>query len=103
MNDNDNIISLTGKGMDKSSEVIGLAKRMIWVTFTKEGMHCYPAAATDPKLATGDEYDVAAVAVAVAAVTRGEVDSHRWHAAKYGCRQAAAALIRCRGSSVNKL
>ena len=31
---------------------------MIWVTFRKEGIHCYPAAATDPKLATGDEYDV---------------------------------------------
>lgn len=31
---------------------------MIWVTFRKEGVHMYPAAATDPKLATGDEYDV---------------------------------------------
>jgi len=30
----------------------------IWVTFRKEGIHMYPAAATDPKLATGDEYDV---------------------------------------------
>jgi hypothetical protein len=34
------------------------AKRMIWVTFQKEGIHLYPAAATDPKLKTGDEYDV---------------------------------------------
>ena len=33
-------------------------KSMIWVTFRKEGIHMYPAAATDPKLATGDEYDV---------------------------------------------
>ena len=32
--------------------------KMIWVTFQKEGIHCYPAAATDPKLATGDMYDV---------------------------------------------
>lgn len=32
--------------------------RMIWVTFSKEGMHKYPAALTDPALATGDEYDV---------------------------------------------
>jgi hypothetical protein len=32
--------------------------KMIWVTFRKEGIHCYPAAATDPNLATGDEYDV---------------------------------------------
>ena len=34
------------------------AQRKIWVTFQKEGIHCYPAAATDPQLATGDEYDV---------------------------------------------
>jgi hypothetical protein len=34
------------------------AERKIWVTFRKEGIHCYPAAATDPSLATGDEYDV---------------------------------------------
>ena len=32
--------------------------RSIWVTFTKEGIHKYPAALTDPNLATGDEYDV---------------------------------------------
>ena len=36
--------------------------KMIWVTFRKEGFHCYPAAATDPNLATGDEYDVAFLA-----------------------------------------
>lgn len=38
------------------------ATRQIWVTFRKEGIHCYPAAATDPLLATGDEYDVAFLA-----------------------------------------
>ena len=38
------------------------AKRQIWVTFRKEGVHCYPAAATDPLLATGDEYDVSFLA-----------------------------------------
>jgi hypothetical protein len=32
--------------------------KMIWVTFKKEGIHKYPAALTDPALATGDEYDV---------------------------------------------
>ena len=32
--------------------------RSIWVTFSKEGIHKYPAALTDPNLATGDEYDV---------------------------------------------
>lgn len=34
------------------------AKRWIWVTFQKEGIHKYPAALEDPSLATGDEYDV---------------------------------------------
>lgn len=34
------------------------AKRMVYVTFRKEGIHCYPAASHDPNLATGDEYDV---------------------------------------------
>jgi hypothetical protein len=34
------------------------ADKMIWVTFQKEGIHKYPAALNDPKLATGDEYDV---------------------------------------------
>ena len=38
------------------------ANRKIWVTFRKEGIHKYPAAATDPQLATGDEYDVSFLA-----------------------------------------
>jgi hypothetical protein len=38
------------------------AQKKIWVTFRKEGIHCYPAAATDPLLATGDEYDVSFLA-----------------------------------------
>jgi hypothetical protein len=32
--------------------------RSIWVTFTKEGIHKYPAALEDPNLATGDWDDV---------------------------------------------
>ena len=36
--------------------------KMIWVAFRKEGIHKYPAAATDPNLATGDEYDVSFLA-----------------------------------------
>ena len=32
--------------------------KFIWVTFSKEGVHKYPAALTDANLATGDEYDV---------------------------------------------
>jgi hypothetical protein len=35
-----------------------LQQTMIWVTFDKEGLHKYPAALADPKLKTGDEYDV---------------------------------------------
>jgi hypothetical protein len=38
------------------------AQRQIWVTFQKEGIHCYPAAATDPSLNTNDEYDVSFLA-----------------------------------------
>ena len=38
------------------------AARQIWVTFRKEGIHCYPAAATDPKLNTAGEYDVSFLA-----------------------------------------
>jgi hypothetical protein len=44
------------------SRIMQHAKRQIWVTFQKEGIHCYPAAATDPTLATGDEYDVSFLA-----------------------------------------
>ena len=43
---------------EKRQRIMHKAKRMIFVTFQKEGIHKYPAAATDPKLATGDEYDV---------------------------------------------
>jgi len=38
------------------------ANRLIWVTFRREGMHCYPAAATDKTLNTNDEYDVSFLA-----------------------------------------
>jgi len=43
---------------EKRVRIVKHARRMIFVTFQKEGIHMYPAAATDPKLATGDEYDV---------------------------------------------
>jgi hypothetical protein len=42
----------------KMANALENAKRSIWVTFTKEGIHKYPAALDDPALATGDEYDV---------------------------------------------
>ena len=40
------------------------ATKSIWVTFRKEGVHLYPAAATDPKLATGSWDDVSFLGVA---------------------------------------
>jgi hypothetical protein len=44
--------------LEQRNRIKQLAKRMVYVTFQKEGIHKYPAAATDPMLATGDEYDV---------------------------------------------
>jgi hypothetical protein len=38
------------------------AERKIWVTFRREGIHRYPAAATDPLLCTAGEYDVSFLA-----------------------------------------
>jgi hypothetical protein len=43
---------------EKRNRIKDQAKRMIWVTFQKEGIHCYPSASIDANLATGDEYDV---------------------------------------------
>lgn len=44
------------------NRIVEHADRKIFVQFQKEGIHCYPAAATDPALATGDEYDVSFLA-----------------------------------------
>jgi len=46
------------EGREQVERIKERADRKIWITFRKEGIHCYPAAATDPSLATGDEYDV---------------------------------------------
>ena len=56
-------MSLTQQQREKADRVMDRADRMIWVTFRKEGIHKYPAAATDPLLATGDEYDVSFLGV----------------------------------------
>lgn len=48
---------------EKANRIMNDADRKIWVTFRKEGIHKYPAAATDPALATGDEYDVSFLGV----------------------------------------
>ena len=47
---------------EKIDRIVKAAKKKVWVTFQKEGIHCFPAAATDPKLNTGDEYDVSFLA-----------------------------------------
>ena len=47
---------------ETTNRIMDKALRMIWVTFQREGIHCYPAAATDPQLATGDQYDVSFLA-----------------------------------------
>ena len=47
---------------EEAVRIMDKAERKIWVTFRKEGIHKYPAAATDPLLATGDEYDVSFLA-----------------------------------------
>jgi hypothetical protein len=44
------------------TRIMDAAERKIWVTFRREGIHCYPAAATDPRLNTAGEYDVAFLA-----------------------------------------
>ena len=43
---------------EKRTRIKQKANRTIFVRFQKEGIHKYPAAATDPALATGDEYDI---------------------------------------------
>jgi hypothetical protein len=47
---------------EQINRIMNAAARQIWVTFQKEGIHCYPAAATDPQLNTDDEYNVAFLA-----------------------------------------
>ena len=48
---------------EQVNRIMERADRKVWVTFRKEGIHRYPAAATDPALATGDEYDVSFLGV----------------------------------------
>jgi hypothetical protein len=47
---------------EKRQRIKDKAMRTIFVRFQKEGIHKYPTAATDPTLATGDEYDVSFLA-----------------------------------------
>jgi hypothetical protein len=47
---------------EQAVRIMSKAERKIWVTFRKEGIHKYPAAATDPNLCTAGEYDVSFLA-----------------------------------------
>jgi hypothetical protein len=53
---------ITQQDRSQLNRIVEKANKKIWVTFFREGIHCYPAAATDPKLATGDQYDVSFLA-----------------------------------------
>ncbi len=55
------------------------AHRQIWVTFRKEGIHKYPAALTDPQLATGDEYDVSFLGYPHRHIFHFRVSIDVWH------------------------
>lgn len=55
------------------------AIRTIFVRFQKEGIHKYPAAATDPNLATGDEYDVSFLATPHRHIFHFEVSIEVFH------------------------
>jgi hypothetical protein len=48
--------------LEQANRIMDKADRKIWVTFRKEGIHKYPAAATDPNLCTAGEYDVSFLA-----------------------------------------
>lgn len=56
-------MALTQEERNCVDRIMKHAERKIWVTFRKEGIHKYPAAASDPGLATGDEYDVSFLGV----------------------------------------
>ena len=55
------------------------ALRTIFVRFQKEGIHKFPAAATDPNLATGDEYDVSFLATPHRHIFHFEVSIEVFH------------------------
>ena len=64
---------------EKRQRIMHKAKRMIFVIFQKEGIHKYPAAATDPNLATGDEYDVSFLATPHRHIFHFEVSIEVFH------------------------
>jgi hypothetical protein len=59
--------------------ILEAANRKIFVQFQKEGIHCYPAAATDPQLNTSDEYNVAFLASPHRHIFHFRVSIDVWH------------------------
>ncbi len=59
--------------------IMNNAQRQIWVTFQREGIHRYPAAETDPQLATGDKYDVSFLAYPHRHIFHFRVSIDVWH------------------------
>jgi hypothetical protein len=59
--------------------IIDQAQRQIWVTFRREGIHKYPAALNDPKLATGDKYDVSFLGYPHRHIFHFRVSIDVWH------------------------
>ena len=64
---------------EKRQRIKDKAIRTIFVRFQKEGIHKYPAAATDPALATGDEYDVSFLATPHRHIFHFEVSIEVFH------------------------
>ena len=64
---------------EKRNRIKHHAIRTIFVRFQKEGIHKYPAAATDPALATGDEYDVSFLATPHRHIFHFEVSIEVFH------------------------
>ena len=65
--------------IEKRIRIKDKAKRMIWITFQKEGIHKYPAAAEDPALKTGDIYDVSFLAYPHRHIFHFTVAIQVWH------------------------
>jgi hypothetical protein len=64
---------------DTADRIMEQAQRQIWVTFRKEGIHKYPAALDDPKLATGDQYDVSFLGYPHRHIFHFRVSIDVWH------------------------
>jgi len=79
LNRNFNVEARIQALMEQRRAIKDRAKRMIWVTFQKEGIHKYPMAAEDPALKTGDIYDVSFLAHPHRHIFHFTVGIQVWH------------------------